>query len=130
MRAKVTEGISLAGSAKAAVSENAANGAPFKSGWTAPGATRNVASVSIVQDTGRIVITYQSAIDGGNTLILTPLDGARADGAALAGTATGSTIPTAGSITWVCASTGSTVANANVAKGTIADKYVPAECRT
>ena len=130
VRAKVTEGISLAGSAKAAVSENAANGAPFKSGWTAPGATRNVASVSIVEGNGQIVITYQSAIDSGHTLILTPLDGSRAAGAALTGTAAASTIPTAGSITWVCASTGSTVANANVAKGTIADKYVPAECRT
>ena len=47
VRAKVTEGLSLAGSAKAAVSENAANGAPFASGWTPPAATRNVASLAI-----------------------------------------------------------------------------------
>ncbi|GAB2727669.1 pilin [Comamonas sediminis] len=130
VRAKVTDGISLSGSAKAAISENAANGAPFRSGWTAPAATRNVASVSIAQATGQIIITYQSAIDGGKTLIMTPLNGSRDAGTALAGTATGSTIPTAGSITWVCASAGSTVTNSAVGKGTIASKYVPAECRT
>lgn len=130
VRAKVSEGLTLAGSAKTAVSENAANGAPFASGWVAPAATKNVASVGIDATTGAITITYAAAIDGGATLILTPLDGSRTAGAALAGTATASTIPTAGSITWVCASTGSTVSNAAVKKGTIKDKYVPAECRT
>lgn len=130
VRAKVTEGLSLAGSAKAAVSENAANGAPFANGWTAPSATKNVKSIGIDPDKGAITITYGSAIDGGDkTLILTPLDGALTDGKNLTGTATGSTIPSAGSITWVCASKGSTVSNKNVLKGTIADKYVPAECR-
>ena len=130
VRAKVTEGLSLAGSAKAAVSENAANGAPFASGWVAPAATKNVASVAITALTGQIVITYDNSIDGGKTLILTPLDGSRATGVALAGTATASTIPTAGSVTWVCAAAASTVANAAAGKGTINAKYVPAECRT
>lgn len=129
VRAKVTEGLSLAGSAKAAVSENAANGAPFASGWLAPSATKNVASVGIDQTTGRITITYTAPIDGGGTLILTPLDGTNATGTALAGTATASTIPTNGSITWVCASKTSAVTNTAVGKGTIQDKYVPAECR-
>jgi len=130
VRAKVTEGLSLAGSAKAAVSENAANGAPFNSGWLAPSATKNVAGVTIASTNGRITITYGSAIDGGGkTLILTPLDGTLAAGTALAGTATASTIPSAGSITWVCAAAGSTASNAAIGKGTIANKYVPAECR-
>lgn len=130
VRAKVTEGLTLAASAKTAVAENAANGAPFVSGWISPGATKNVASIGIAQATGIITITYQSAIDGGATLTLTPVDGSRAAGTALAGTATASTIPSSGSITWICASTGSTVANAAVSKGTIKDKYVPAECRS
>ena len=130
VRAKVTEGLSLAASAKAAVSENAANGAPFNSGWTAPGATKNVASVGIDATTGAITITYDGAIDGGATLKLTPVDGSAAAGTALVGTATASTIPAAGSVTWLCASTGSTAANAAVQKGTIKDKYVPANCRT
>ena len=130
VRAKVTEGLSLADSAKTAVSENAANAAPFASGWTLPNATKNVASVAIDQTTGQIKITYDASISGGGTLILTPLDGTPQAGAALAGTAAGSTVPTTGSISWVCASTGSLNANPAVAKGTIKDKYVPAVCRT
>lgn len=130
VRAKVTEGLTLAGSAKIAVSENAASGAPFVSGWVAPGATKNVASVAIDQTTGRITITYDASIDGGATLILTPVDGTTAAGTALAGTATASTIPSSGSVTWICASTGSATANAAAGKGSIKDKYVPAVCRT
>ena len=132
VRAKVTEGLSLASSAKTAVAENAANAAPFASGWTAPAATKNVASVAIAQATGAITITYDNAIDGGKTLVLYPVDGSTAAGVALAGTATASTVPTAGSITWICMSTGTTTANAvaKLAKGSIADKYVPANCRT
>ena len=131
VRAKVTEGLSLAGSAKAAVSENAANGAPFASGWTPPAATRNVASLAIGATNGEITITYDGTIDGGSkTLIMTPLDGARTGGALLTGTATASTIPSAGSITWVCASASSPAAIGVAKKGTINSKYVPAECRT
>ncbi|MEG2749994.1 MAG: pilin [Acinetobacter sp.] len=129
VRAKVTEGLSLAGSAKAAVSENAANGAPLGSGWLAPAATKNVASVAIASSNGVITITYQSAINSGATLKLTPLDGTLAAGTNLSGDATKSTIPSNGSITWVCAAKDSAVANGNVEKGTIENKYVPAECR-
>jgi type IV pilus assembly protein PilA len=129
-RAKVTEGLSLAGSAKTAISENAANGAAFDSGWTQPGETKNVKSVGIAPSTGAITITYQSAVDGGTTLVLTPVDGTVNSGAALAGTSTASTVPTSGSITWICKSKGSTNANANAVAGTIQDKFVPANCRT
>ncbi|MDH0834671.1 pilin [Acinetobacter johnsonii] len=127
VRAKVTEGLSLASAAKTAVSENAASAAPFASGWTAPSATANVSSVAINSTNGRITVSYTTAVapSGSNTLVLTPLNGARADGAALAV----STPPSAGSITWVCASAGSTISNANVEKGTLASKYTPAECR-
>ena len=134
VRAKVTEGLSLAASAKTAISENAANGAPFASGWTPPAPTKNVASVAIDPTKGFITITYDAAVAGGKTLVITPLDGGSNAGAgagtALVGTATASTIPTAGSLTWVCASTGSTAPNTAVVKGTIADKFVPANCRT
>ena len=128
VRAKVTEGLSLASSAKAAVAENAANAAPFVSGWTAPSATKNVASVAIAEATGEITITYTAAIDGGTNLVLSPRDGGLT-GAALAGTATGSTVPSAGSITWNCLSAGSPATKSGT-KGTINSKYVPAECRS
>jgi type IV pilus assembly protein PilA len=131
VRARVTDGLSLASSAKTAVAENAAQGAPFASGWTAPGATANVASVAIAQANGRVTITYTAAGGGvaNATLILSPVQGSAAAGTALVGTATASTIPTAGSITWVCKATGSTNANANAPAGTLLAKYAPATCR-
>ena len=126
VRAKVTEGLSLAASAKTAVSENAANGAAFASGWTAPSSTTSVSSVAIDSGTGAITITYNTTIASGGTLTLTPVDGGPA-GTALSGNASGSTIPTAGSITWNCKSAGSS--SGTGASGTIQGKYVPAECR-
>ena len=127
VRAKVTEGLSLASAAKTAVSENAANGTAFGSGWTAPAATPNVASVAIASATGRITITYTPAVAaaGANTLILNPLD----DTVALQGTNTSSIIPTTGSINWVCRSANASTSIGNTAAGTLPGKYAPAECR-
>ena len=127
VRAKVTEGLALAGSAKTAVAENAANGAPFRSGWTPPGATNNVASVVISETTGEITITYAANIDTSGTLVLSPRDGGTASATGLVGDASSSTIPTSGSISWNCNSAGSTKAGT---KGDLLAKYVPAECRT
>lgn len=112
VRARVTEGLVLASSAKLAVAENAANGKNFDSGWVAPTATTGVTSLEIAQGTGVITITY-SAQAGGGTITMVPTAG----GAALAGTATASTVPSAGSIAWGC--TG----------GTLIAKYRPAQCR-
>lgn len=116
VRAKVTEGLSLAGAAKVAVAENAANGKAYRSGWTQPAATANVASIDIVEATGVITITYASTIDGGSkTILITPSSG----GATFTGgTSTASTIPTGGSVSWDC--TG----------GDLAQKYRPAVCRS
>jgi type IV pilus assembly protein PilA len=116
VRAKVTEGLSLAASAKIAIAENAANGKAYDSGWTAPAATTNVASVGIVQGTGVITITYSASIDGGSkTILVVPSSGGTAF---TGGTASSSSIPTGGSVEWNC--TG----------GTLAQKYRPAVCRT
>ena len=112
VRAKVTEGLTLASSAKLAVAENASNGKNFDSGWVAPTATAAVGSLAIDQADGEIIITYTAAA-GGGTIILTPTAG----GAALAGTASASTVPTAGSVAWSC--TG----------GSLVAKYRPAQCR-
>lgn len=108
VRAKVTEGLSLASAAKTTVAENAMNGAAsLSAGWTAPAATPNVTSVAVDGGNGEITITY-TATAGGGTIIMVPTSG----GAALAGGA----IP-ASSITWTC--TG----------GTLVAKYRPAQCR-
>lgn len=114
VRAKVTEGLSLAASAKVAVAENAANGKPFDAGWTKPAVTPNVADVAITQADGTIVITYGAAIGTGkDTIIMLPTSG----GTALSGTATDSVIPAGGSVEWDCTT------------GSLAPKYRPAQCR-
>ena len=125
VRSKVTEGLSLADAAKTSVSENAANGSPFANGWTAPGATPNVASVAI-SATGVITITYTAAVGAGGTLTLTPVDGPSATGVAL----TAGTPPATGSLSWICKATGSTNANAVAVAGTLLARYAPAACRT
>jgi len=130
IRAKVTEGLSLADAAKTAVAENAANGSNFSNGWTAPGATNNVTGVTITQGSGQIVITYAAAVGGGGTLILSPVDGSTAAGVALVGTATTSTPPGTGSVTWICKANGSTNANAAATAGSLMARYAPAACRT
>jgi type IV pilus assembly protein PilA len=114
IRAKVSEGLSLAGSAKIAVAENASTGSVFDSGWSQPASTANVTSLDIDQTNGTITITYAATVAAtDNTLILTPTSG----GTALVGTTTASTVPTGGSIEWNC--TG----------GSLDAKYRPAVCR-
>jgi type IV pilus assembly protein PilA len=107
VRSRVTEGLSLASSAKVTVAENASAGlADFSVGWTAPQATDNVTSLA-VSAAGLITITYTAAA-GGGTILLQPSDSA--------GNLATAAIPN-GSITWDC--TG----------GTLDDKYKPANCR-
>ena len=113
VRAKVTEGLTLASSAKLAVAENASNGKQYNSGWTAPAVTNAVTSVGITEATGVITIAYTAQAGNGN-ITLVPTSG----GSAFAGgTATASTVPTGGSIEWSC--TG----------GSLAAKFRPAACR-
>jgi type IV pilus assembly protein PilA len=110
VRAKVTEGLSLADSAKTTVAENAGSGVVLLStGWTAPPATPIVTSVAITDASGVITIVY-TAVAKTITMTLTPNSG----GAALVG---GTVPPNA--ITWVCA------VGANAALY----RYVPATCR-
>ena len=114
VRAKVTEGLSLAGSAKVAVAENASQGRAYDSGWVSPAATTSVASVAIAQGDGKVTVTYGAAIEGGSkTIFIIPSSGGLFTG----GTASATTIPTGGSITWDCTT------------GTLATKYRPAACR-
>lgn len=102
IRARVTEGLSLASSAKLAVSETAItnNALPANqgaTGYTSPLPTPNVASVAIGA-AGVITVTYTAAA-GGGTLTLTPALTANGD------------------VTWVCQ------------VGSLLPKYAPASCR-
>jgi type IV pilus assembly protein PilA len=131
VRARVSEGLALASSAKLAVSENAANGNGFGAGWIVPTATANVLDLAIADTTGVISINYSTKIgaSGSNTLALTPKSGANplvgtalttAPSVTVAGAGGTSTVPTAGSITWTCGGTATT---------TVAARYLPASCR-
>ena len=109
VRTRVAEGLAMAGSAKLAVSENAASGnASLNNGLVPPTGTANVSSLVTSGTDGSITITYMAAA-GGGTLIMVPSSG----GAALAG----GTVPTGGSINWNC--TG----------GSTSAKYRPSACR-
>ena len=140
VRAKVTEGLALAASAKTAVAENAANGAAFGAGWIAPNATANVSTktspdsaaratntnsgIAIDASNGVITITYTDKISTGSpTLKLLPIAGTSLP--------VSGTPPTAGSINWECHSATSPTADVlTTVTGTLNPKYVPANCRS
>lgn len=103
IRARVTEGLSLASSAKMAVSEttitnNALPATQAATGYVTPAGTTNVDSI-VVGANGLITITYTEAAGGGTIEMNPTLD------------------ETNGDVTWTC--TG----------GTLLAKYRPASCR-
>lgn len=125
IRTKVIEGLALATSAKTAVSENAASGNDFTSGWVAPAPTKIVRSVAIDNSDGVITITYSKALssdDSEPTLLLLPID----DDHLLVPRQ----VVNNNFIDWRCHSadppSNSLFLNR---KGTLAPKFVPAECR-
>lgn len=108
VRARVSDGLVGASSAKVTVAENAANGASsLDLGWVAPASNQNVTSISTNGSNGQITITY-TARAGGSTIILAPTAG---------GTALSAGGIPSSNIQWSC--TG----------GTTAAKYRPSECR-
>ena len=107
VRARVTEGLILASSAKTAVAETAqsqgglANITDENTGYTFPTPTAVVGGIVITPVTGVITVTYLPAlVPGGGTLLLTP---------------TQATLDSP--ITWLCR------------VGTLLPKYAPANCR-
>jgi type IV pilus assembly protein PilA len=115
IRAKVSEGLVLASSAKLAVAENSAEGKNYTSGWTAPAATPAVSSVGIADATGVITLTYSAAAGNGTIFMVPTIGGTAFTG----GTTTASTSNqlTGGSINWNCTT------------GTLVAKFRPATCR-
>ncbi len=153
VRARVTEGLSLAGAAKLAVGENNANGNAFGAGYGGTVATRSVGAttcaaagactvaelqtafntvnslgIGIAQATGNISIGFLPAVQpaASNRLVLN----VTANGAALVGDGVSST-PAAVNLRWDCYATGvGTRATVAVAGGpTLPVRFAPAECR-
>jgi type IV pilus assembly protein PilA len=128
VRARVSEGLALASTAKVNVADIMSSGNPqadplgYSLGYTAPAATRNITSVVITAATGEIVITT-TATAGGGSLSLNP----NVAGAILP-VGTAAFAPPNGALTWRCAVAGAT-GNAGQNVGTLLAKYAPAECR-
>jgi type IV pilus assembly protein PilA len=131
IRGQVSEGLTLAASAKAAVSETFSNTGAAPANRTAAGMTPNAVDTSgnyvssLEVTNGRITITYSNAAPqrcnaaiNGLTLQLVPY------------------LSTDNSVIWKCRSVGSTanpsatlMPGSATAVGTILAKHAPAECR-
>ena len=144
IRAKVTEGITLAGGLKIIVADNGANGTavangglfggmPVGAATTFCGATatcalfgvsgnKNVNSITGTTATGAIAVAYTTAIASAtaNVLTLVPTSG----GAVLAaGT------PPIGVVVWTCYTAGKAAVDGASNNATLLAKYAPATCR-
>jgi len=129
IRAKVTEGLTLADAAKTAVAEGYASNdtagiTAAVASWVSP-ATKYVTSVAIsgAAPWGQITITYAAPPQvAAKTILLSPYVG----GAALASNMTGA-------IDWACTSAGNATSKAVVAAGAPAGsvpvQYAPVQCQ-
>ena len=130
-RARVTEGLTLAGAAKINVADVLASGNPsadalgYNIGYTSPAATRNTTSVAITAATGVITVTTTAAA-GGGTLILTP----NAPVGTVLPVGTAAFTPPAEAVSWRCMATAAAAAGfAGTAAGSLPARFAPAECK-
>lgn len=136
IRARVTEGLSLAASAKLNVSEIANGGSNagepngYATGYTSPTASNNVSSVNVAEADGIITIAYTLRVAAAteNQLFLVPFTG---QGTALPD-ATGGFSPAKDSIKWRCMAAGAKFDNYSGTKPSakmLPARFAPAECR-
>ncbi len=132
VRARVSEGLVAASSAKLHVADilssgnPSANAAGYAANWPAWVQSENVTNVQIAGATGIITVTL-SAAAGGGTVVLTP-NAPR--GTALPDATAGAFQPPQGSTAWRCAAAGTVDANyAGLGVGTLLARFAPAECR-
>ena len=144
VRARVTEGLGLAESAKLAVasdgSTSAADLARVVTTWNAQstntGANSKYVNSVLLNAAGEITVTYNPTAVGigaaANTLVLAPYVRTAAAGTSVT-LAAAQAAGTSGAIDWACASeTQVTATNNNMAgvtAGSLLAKYAPASCR-
>jgi type IV pilus assembly protein PilA len=138
VRAKVTEGLNLAASAKASISEgfqlNGVNGinaasVAWANGWTP---SKYVQTITINGANGQITVLYSANTPqiNGLTLVLTPQ--IQVGGAWTLLSAVGTAM---GSLDWACQSMSNQTATNRVppmqapTPGTVPSRFVPTECR-
>ena len=134
VRARVSEGLSLAAMAKNQVLDvlntGTASDQGYAAGYTSPAATPNLASISIAAKTGIITITTSKAA-GAGSLLLVPFTGTTASATALPDATADYSAPEQGAVAWRCLAKGAKVPSGlSVASAaTLEAKYAPAECR-
>ena len=136
IRARVTEGLVLSGSAKLNVADFAARGADvaiatgYNTGFPVHVATPNVATLVIAPGTGVITIGYSARVQAtpNNLLTLNPYTGTTAAPVVLP-VGTGVFTPPAEPIKWRCRAAGATGAPVIGTVGTLPARLAPSECR-
>jgi type IV pilus assembly protein PilA len=140
IRAKITEGLNLADSAKTAVAESFQSGgvtgltAAANSWNTSFTTTKYVSNISVASTAGAtqgvITVSYNTTqlpqLAGNNTIKLSPYINSGGE------TALGTASSLSGNIDWACTSAGVATASAQsmgATAGTVATKYVPSNCK-
>jgi type IV pilus assembly protein PilA len=145
IRAKITEGLNLADSAKTSVAEGFESGGlngvkSAATSWNgAFTATKYVSNVSIASATGIITVTYNATaipqLAGGNVINISPyIEPTTGPGAGTTQTQLGSASSLSGNIDWACtSSTNNTAAAGGMAAPDaptpVSSKYVPTQCK-
>jgi type IV pilus assembly protein PilA len=133
VRARVTEGLTMASNAKVNVADVLASGNPnadalgYSQGYTFPNATPNVAAMAIDANTGIITVTT-TANAGGGTLLLIP----NAPRGAALPVGNVAFVPPAAALAWRCTVVGTANTAPNwvgFANGTLPARFAPAECK-
>jgi type IV pilus assembly protein PilA len=134
VRARVSEGLSLAGVAKTQVQDVFNSGTysstGYASGYTSPAATANIKSLAIDSATGVITITTQKNA-GNGTLLLVPFTGTIGAASALPDATAEFSVPEQSAVAWRCLAKGATAPTGITlsATPTLEPKYAPSECR-
>jgi len=136
VRARVGEGLSLAAAAKNTVVEHLNSGNPnastsgYASGFTAPAATTNLASLAVDAKTG--VISVKTTAAAGNGFVhLVPYLGTWAAPTALPDGTTAFTPPSQAVVAWRCVGAGVELPSTlSIPAGSLLPaKQLPSECR-
>ena len=136
VRARVGEGLSLAAAAKNSVVEHLNSGNPnasatgYASGYSAPAATANVASLAVDAKTG-VISVKTTAAAGNGYFHLVPYLGTWTAPTALPDGTTAFAPPSQGVVAWRCVGEGVVLPGAlSVPAGTLLPaKQLPGECR-
>ena len=134
VRARVSEGLSLAGTAKLQVQDvfNSASYSTdgYASGFKAPAATANIKTVAVEAGTGVITITTQKNA-GDGTLLLVPYTGSSTAATALPDATAEFSVPDQAVLAWRCMAKGAKTPTGLTLTSTptLESKYAPSECR-